>query len=197
MSELAYQAGGQAGQVALVALTVWTPAGWLGTALTALKVTQFAGGVGQALDAGGQGRTADMWSQLTQTAVTAVIQAGPCVVGKVAGDFAGSAAQWGAGWVTRGIAVATGVNAGIQGIQQIASGDQVGGMLTVAQGAADIFSAFRSCFPAGTELKTDEGFKAVETITFGGPVAIAARGGTEWAVGIQADSASVCAWHRW
>ncbi len=84
----------------------------------------------------------------------------------MAGEFAGSVAQFAASWVTRGVSVVQGVSSGVQGIQAIANGDLVGGMLQVAQGAADLFSATRSCFPAGTKLHTEGGLKAVEDITF-------------------------------
>ncbi len=170
-----YQAGQQAGQVVQIALTVWTPGGWLGVAANALRGYQLAGGLAQAGDVALQGRWTDAGWMAGQSLAMFAIQAGPCVVGaaakgwtasKAAGEFAGSVAEFAAVWVTRGVSVVQGVGSGVQGIQAIANGDLVGGMLQVAQGAADIFSATRSCFPAGTKLHTEGGLKAVEDITF-------------------------------
>ncbi len=165
-----YQAGQQAGQVVQIALTVWTPGGWLGVAANALRGYQLAGGLAQAGDAALAGRWTDAGWMAGQSLAMFAIQAGPCVVGaaakgwtasKAAGEFAGSVAEFAAVWVTRGISVVQGVGSGVQGIQAIANGDLVGGMLQVAQGAADIFSATRSCFTFETELETPAGLKPI------------------------------------
>ncbi len=156
-----YQAGQQAGQVVQIALTVWTPGGWLGVAANALRGYQLAGGLAQAGDVALQGRWTDAGWMAGQSLAMFAIQAGPCVVGaaakgwtasKAAGEFAGSVAEFAAVWVTRGISVVQGVGSGVQGIQAMANGDLVGGMLQVAQGAADIFSAARSCFTGRTKV---------------------------------------------
>ncbi len=178
-----YQAGQQAGQVVQIALTVWTPGGWLGVAANALRGYQLAGGLAQAGDAALAGRWTDAGWMAGQSIAMFAIQAGPCVVGaaakgwtasKAAGEFAGSVAEFAAVWVTRGVSVVQGVGSGVQGIQAIANGDLVGGMLQVAQGAADLFSATRSCFTGRTKVYArgdwGEGWRRLDRLRVGDEV---------------------------
>jgi hypothetical protein len=67
--------------------------------------------------------------------------------------------------VLRKGAVGVGVVAGVgEGIQKIAAGDVIGGLLSIGESTATAWRAGKSCFAAGTPLLTNEGSRRIEQI---------------------------------
>jgi hypothetical protein len=153
-------------------LTLVNPTGALGAVSQAFHTLQMVGSVGQAVDEVAAGNVRAAGPLLLSAALSAARAVGPCAAGSVAGSIFGNAvgnrvASFVATWGTRALLVRGAVEGTANGIDRIRSGDTIGGLLDIAQAAADVYASTRSCFSAEMLLDIEGGKKRADQIQIG------------------------------